>query len=404
MPEHEKQIFSPLPESTGIRPQQIMVKAVIARGGNSRGVYLLRSQLPADPALRDKIILAIFGSPDIREIDGLGGATVLTSKVAILGPSTRPDADIDYTFGQVSINEAHVDYSGNCGNISAGVGPVAIHLGLIDKKEPITSVRMHLTNFNRILKADVPVMNDEVLVEGDYQVAGVPGTGAKIELDFCDSGGASTGKILPTGNAKDTIKIDGIGDLDVSIVDAGNPIVFVRASSIGLKGTESPNEIKKLPDKLSVLEKIRSVAAQKLGFVDDWRKATEDSPFIPFVVFLSAPQNYISFTTKQVVSADSIDIVARQMLEQNMHEAYAGTAAVCTGTAARIPGTLVNDLISKSICATELIRIGNPSGIFPINTVVEANGGSIHLIKASFGRTARIIMEGYVYVRKSLLI
>ena len=199
--------------------QQIMVKAVIARGGNSRGVYLLRSQLPAGTALRDKIILAIFGSPDIREIDGLGGATVLTSKVAILGPPTRPDADIDYTFGQVSIDEAHVDYSGNCGNISAGAGPVGIHLGLIDKKEPLTSVRMHLTNFNRILKADIPVMNDEVVIEGDYQVAGVPGTGARIELDFCDSAGAATGKILPTGNAKDTINIDGIGDLDVSIID-----------------------------------------------------------------------------------------------------------------------------------------------------------------------------------------
>ncbi len=384
--------------------QQIMVKAVIARGGNSRGVYLLRSQLPADTALRDKIILAIFGSPDIREIDGMGGANVLTSKVAILGPPTRPDADIDYTFGQVSLNEAHVDYSGNCGNISAGVGPVGIHLGLIDKKEPFTSVRMHLTNFNRILRAEIPVTNDEVVIEGDYQIAGVPGTGARIELDFCDSAGAATGKILPTGNAKDTIKIDGIGDLDVSIIDAGNPIVFVKACSIGLKGTEAPDEIKNLPDKLSVLEKIRSVAAQRIGFVDDWRKATEDSPFIPFVVFLSEPQTYVSFTTKQVISADSIDIAARQMLEQNMHEAYAGTAAVCTGTAARIPGTLVNDLVSKSIYTTELIRIGNPSGVFPINTVVKSNGDDIRLIKASFGRTARIIMEGFVYVRKSLLI
>jgi 2-methylaconitate cis-trans-isomerase PrpF len=155
---------------------------------------------------------------------------------------------------------------------------------------------------------------------------------------------------------------------------------------------------------LSVLEKIRSVAAQRIGFVDDWRKATEDSPFIPFVVFLSEPQTYVSFTTKQVISADSIDIAARQMLEQNMHEAYAGTAAVCTGTAARIPGTLVNDLVSKSIYTTELIRIGNPSGVFPINTVVKSSGDDIRLIKASFGRTARIIMEGFVYVRKSLLI
>ncbi len=263
---------------------------------------------------------------------------------------------------------------------------------------------MHLTNFNCILKADIPVRNDEVVVEGAYQVAGVPGTGARIELDFCDSAGAATGKILPTGNAKDTFNIDGIGNLDVSIIDSGNPIVFVKASSIGLKGTESPNEIKDLPDKLSVLETIRSVAAQRIGFVDDWRKATEASPFIPFVVFLSEPQNYTSFTTKQVISADSIDIVARQMLEQNMHEAYAGTAAVCTGTGARIPGTLVNDLVSKSIFTTELIRIGNPSGVFPINTVVESNGDDVHLVKASFGRTARIIMDGYVYVRKSLLI
>ena len=177
----------------------------------------------------------------------------------------------------------------------------------------------------------------------------------------------------------------------------------MRANSIGLKGTEGPNEIRDLPEKLTVLEKIRSVAAQRIGFVDDWRKATEDSPFIPFVVFLSEPQNYVSFTTKQVISADSIDIVARQMLEQNMHEAYAGTAGVY-GYCGPYSGTLVNDLISKSIFKTELVRIGNPSGVFPINTVVESNGDNIRLIKASFGRTARIIMDGYVYVRKSLLI
>lgn len=383
--------------------QQSMFRVVIARGGNSKGIYIPRSQLPADPVLRDKIILAIFGSPDIRQIDGLGGADVLTSKLAIIGPPSRSDADIDYTFGQVSLDEPHVDYSGNCGNISGGVGPVAIHLGLLDKKEPITHVRMHLTSFNRILKAEVPVKDDEVLIEGDYEIAGVPGSGACIELDFADSAGAATGKILPTGQTKESIPIEGLGDVEVSIVDAGNPIVFINAESVGLSGIESPLELEKMPEKMVLLEKIRSVAAEKIGFVKDWRDATEKTPFIPFVVFLTEPVDYRSFTSGLEISADSVDIVARQILEQNMHEAYAGTAAVCTGTAARIPGTIVNELVSNSIKQTETVRIGSPSGVFPIKTIVKNDNNEPHLIKASFGRTARIIMDGHVHVRNKLI-
>ena len=373
----------------------------IVRGGTSKGVFLMRNELPADPVLRDKVILAVYGSPDVRQIDGLGGSDLLTSKCAIIGPATRPDADVDYTFGQVGILLPKVEYVTTCGNISSGVGPYAIYHNLIAKKEPITTVRIHITNNNRILIAEVPVTDGELAIEGDYKIHGCPGTGAKITIDFSDTGGIVTNKVLPTGKPKDTLKVEGIGEIEVSIVDAGNPTVFIHAPTVGLKGTESPMEIDGNPDLLERLEKIRSVVAEKLGFVSDWRKATVESQFLPFVVIVNAPEDYVDFTTGNVVRKDSFDVLGRMLFNQMMHKTYPGTGTVCTGTAARIPGTIVHDLTTKT--GAKEVRIGHPAGIITIDVAVDMQGETPVLTRAAIGRTARIIMDGYVFVRKSLI-
>jgi methylitaconate Delta-isomerase len=247
---------------------QLQVPCVFMRGGTSRGAYLWAQDLPTDPDERDRLILAIYGSPDARQIDGLGGADPLTSKVAILGPSSRPDADVDYTFGQVGINSASIDYQPNCGNISAGVGPYAIERGLVPAVSPVTRVRIYNTNTRKVIVAEVPVRDGRVEVEGDCTIDGVPGTGARILLDFLDSGGAATGRLLPTVRPRDTVSLAG-RDYTVSLVDAANPYVFVRAESVGLVGTELAERVNSDPELLTLLENIRGSAAKLYGFVDD---------------------------------------------------------------------------------------------------------------------------------------
>ncbi len=384
--------------------QQERFRCTIIRGGTSKGIYIMRNELPRDPEIRDRVILAIFGSPDVRQVDGLAGADLLTSKLAIIGSPTRPDADVDYTFGQVGILLPKVDYSGNCGNISAGVGPFAIYQGLVDTKEPTTIVRIHNTNTNKILKAEVPVEGGELAVEGDCKIDGCPGTGARIKLDFSDTAGAVTNKMLPTGNPKDRLKVEGIGEVVVSLVDAANPVVFINAGTVGLKGTETPMEIDGDLNLLERIEKIRSVAAERLGFVDDWRKATTESQFLPLVAIVNSPEDFIDFTTGKVVKKESFDILARMLFNQKMHKTYAGTGTICTGTAARILGTIVNDLATKSGGETKEFRIGHPAGIISVEVDVKLEGNKLVLNRAAISRTARIIMDGYVFVRKSLYI
>jgi len=383
--------------------EQERVRCTIMRGGTSKGIFLKRNDLPKDPELRDRMILAIFGSPDIRQINGLGGSDLLTSKLAIIGPPTHPNADVDYTFGQVGITQAKVDYYGNCGNISSAVGPYAIYQGMVEPAEPLTTVRIHLTNSKQVLVAQVPVKDGEPAIEGDYHIDGCPGTGAKISLDFSGTGGAFTNKILPTGNVKDTLKVEGLGDVVVSIVDAANTCVFVHAQYLGIKGTENPFEIDGNPVLLENLEKIRSAAAQKIGFVKDWRDATKQSQMLPFMVMVNSPKPYIDYTTEKLIGADSYDLLARLLYNQRMHKAYPLTGTVCTGVAAKITGSVVYELASKSTVAREDFRIGHPAGIITIEVDVKMENGEPLLKKAAIGRTARIMMEGYVFVRKSIM-
>ena len=300
---------------------QELIRCCIMRGGTSKAIFLLRNDLPRDEKLRDKLIMRIFGAPDVREIDGLGGADALTSKLAIIGPSTREGCDIDYLFGQVNMVEPMIDYVGNCGNISSAVGPFAIDEGFVDPVEPVTKVRIHQVNTDRVIIAEVPVKGKKAEVEGDHSILGVPGTGAKIVLDFADSAGSITGKLLPTGNVTDILHIPDEGDIGVSLVDAANPLVFVRASDMGLKGDETPQAIDADARLLARIEKIRSVAAEKIGVVDDWRKATHERPYVPFFAICAPPVSYKNWTTGKTVSADAIDLSVRLLFMQKMHKA-----------------------------------------------------------------------------------
>ena len=371
------------------------IPCVIMRGGTSKAVFLLENDLPSDPQVRDRVILSIFGSPDSRQIDGLGGADPLTSKLAILARSSRADADVDYTFGQVDIHTPFVDYSSNCGNISSGVGPFAIAQGLVKAVEPVTVVRIYNTNTDSVFQAEVPVVNGKPAVLGDYKIHGVPGTGAHIGLNLAGTVGAKTGKLLPTGNPTDVITVEGFGPLTASMVDAGSPMVFVRASDLGLTGTETPAQVDSNPKLLELLETIRCIAAEQMGIASR-AEARQRVRAVPMVAFVAPPQPYKSHIDGTQIAADEIDFVARDMFMQIMHKTYSGTATVCTGCAAVTPGTLVYALRGQR--ESGLVRIGHPGGIITCDTTVE-NG---NITRAVFGRTARRIMEGYVYVPREI--
>ena len=377
------------------------IPCVIQRGGTSKGIYFHEKDLPENPQLREKVILSVFGSPDIRQIDGLGGADPLTSKVAIIGPSKRADADVNYTMGQVSINEAFVDLRGNCGNISSGVGPFAIDEGLVEVSEPQTIVRIYNTNTKKILKAYVATSQGKAKYTGDYAIDGVPGRGSKILLDYSETCGTLGRGVLPTGNPIDIISFPDIGKTEVSIVDAGNPFCFFKAESLGFSGTEGPMDAKVIQT-LGSMELIRGTVSKYLGLVTDAARARFESPTWPLLIFVNEPTGYTSFTDGARIESDDIDLVARSYFMEVMHKTYPGTGAVCTAVAAMIDGTIVNRVCSKKAKEAKIVSIGHPSGIVPVEVDVEntSQGPKVRLV--AFGRTSRRIMEGFVYVPESL--
>jgi 2-methylaconitate cis-trans-isomerase PrpF len=377
------------------------IPCVIQRGGTSKGIYLHEKDLPADPELRRKVVLAIFGSPDKRQIDGLGGADPLTSKVAIISPSKRKDADVDYTFGAIDINEPIVDFSSNCGNISSGVGPFAIDEGLVQARDPETVVRIYNTNTDKILKAYVSTPKGKTQYLGDYAIDGVPGTSAKILLDFSGTEGSATGKLLPTGNTVDVVSIPSIGRVEMSIVDAGNPGCFVRPEVLNLSGTEGPLD-PKIIDSLDKIELIRGTAAKMIGLVKDAAKARIEKPSVPFLAFVCEPRTYTSYSDGSTIDAGEIDFVIRAFYMQEMHKTIGGTMTVCTGAAAMIEGTIVNAVCSPRAHQTKTVLMGHPCGAISIEASVARDADGFHLTLAAFGRTSRRIMEGFVYVPESL--
>ncbi len=369
----------------------------IMRGGTSRGVYILESDLPADRGQWDALLLRLMGSPDKKQIDGLGGAQSVTSKVAIIKRSDRPDADVDYTFAQVSVDKPLVSYKGNCGNISSGVGPFAIEKGLVEAADGMTTVRIFNTNTGKIIAADVQTPGGQVAYSGGFAIAGVPGTASPVKLKFVEPAGTLGHGLLPTRNAVDTLEVPGFGPVQVSIVDAANPLVFVRAADLGLRGDELPAELDNDAEKLDLLEKVRGLAAVKLGLIEDYTRSAWDTPGIPKMTFVSPAGAYTAADGKEI-SKENIDLLSRMMSMQKTHPSYAMTGAMCTAAAAVVPGSIVQQVLAAGT-DTQFIRIGHPAGILECG-VDYREDGTVPVIDDTFGfRTANLLLEGTAYIR-----
>ena len=377
--------------------ETLKLPVTIMRGGTSKGVYILQSDLPKNKDEWEPILLRLMGSPDKKQIDGLGGSQSVTSKVAILQKSDRPDADVDYTFAQVSVDKPLVSYKGNCGNISSGVGPFAIEKGLVEAKDGMTSVRIFNTNTQKIIVSDVQTPGGKVEYSGDFYIAGVPGTASPIKLKFVEPAGTLGNGLLPTGNAVDTLDIPDFGPVQVSIVDAANPLVFVRAKDLGLRGDELPDELDADPAKLELLEKVRGMAAVKLGLIEDYTRSAWDTPGIPKMTFVSESGGYTAANGKEIKRED-IDLLSRMMSMQKTHPSYAMTGAMCTAAAAVVPGSIVQQVLAPST-DTQFIRIGHPGGILECGVDFRENG-TVPTIDDTFGfRTANLLLEGTAIIR-----
>lgn len=369
------------------------------RGGTSKGVYLMLNDLPSDQQARDRVILAIYGSPDIRQINGMGGADPLTSKVAMIAKSERVGVDVDYTFGYVGIDKAEVDYDGNCGNISSGVGPFAIMTGLVAAQEPFTKVRIYNTNTNKVIEAQVPVKDGEPITRGDYVIAGVPGSGARIELNFPDSAGSKTGKLLPTGNAVDEITLKNGKKIKASLVDAANPAIFVKACDLGFSGTELPDDAQANPEIIEMMEDVRTTGAVLMGLA---KSKDSVGAAVPKMAFVAEAQDYLSAEGKQI-EAQEVDLLARTLALSVMHKTYAVTGGICLATAALIEGTVVNEVLSERAKKSGEVLIGHPAGVLEVFVDISQKDKEWQLHKAGVCRTAKPIMRGEVYVPAELM-
>lgn len=370
------------------------IPVAIYRCGTSKGIFIRKENLPKDELLRDKVILAIFGSPDKRQIDGLGGAEILTSKLAVIGPSTVPDADVDYLFGQVAIDSPYISYSGMCGNISAGVAPYAIEEGLVAPVEPVTKVRVHSVNLDRIFVVEVPVQDGYPVVSGNYVVPGVPGTGAKLNIDMSGMAGSFGRGILPTGNVKDSFFVDGVGTVTGSLVDVTNPCFFIKAEDLDLKG----DEVKRSDFKTGKLEQLESIRKMVFKILN---KPYDEKDAVPFIAFVHEPMDYIDHLTGKKICKEDVDFLSRLYMLGGIHQTYAGSISCCTGAAAVIPGTVVNEVCRKK--SSNEVLIGHPAGIIDVEAECRNEEGNLVIDRLTYARTARRIMDGTCYVRKSVL-
>jgi 2-methylaconitate isomerase len=381
---------------------QRRIRAAFVRGGTSRALVFRREELPAPDAERDRIFLAALGSPDPsgRQLDGMGGGISSLSKVAIVGPPSRADADVDYTFGQVEVTRAFVDYRGNCGNISSAIGPFAIDEGVVPAREPETLVRIHNTNTGKLIHALVPVVGGQAAVRGEFALPGVAGTGARLVLEFLDPGGAVTGRLLPTGHAREIVDVPGLGPVSASLVDATNPVVFVRAKDLGLEGTERPDLLDGKGGLARYLEAIRGAAAERMGLVADPAEAATRSPAVPKIAVVAPPAPFEALDGTRVPAA-AVDLVARVVSMGKVHRAFALTAAMCLAVAARIDGTIVHEAAADAVPvpAGHDVRLGHPSGVLPVAARVTHDPGTPPVAESvTVYRTARRLMDGFVLV------
>jgi len=373
------------------------------RGGTSKGVFFREDWLPADKALRDRLLLRVIGSPDPygQQIDGMGGATSSTSKVVIVGPSSQSDCDVDYRFGQVAIDRPVVDWSGNCGNLTSAVGPFAIAQGLVDApRDGIATVRIWQANINARIVAHVPMRDGAVVEEGDFELDGVTFPAAEVKIEFLDPSGEGDdeGGMFPTGNASDLLDVPGVGPVELTMINAGNPAIFVDAATLGLNGNELQADVNGNAELLKKAEAIRSSAAVRMGLARSAEEATTLRPHTPKLAFVARPLGYVSSSGK-AIDTSSIDINARIFSMGKLHHAMTGTGAVAIAVAAAIPGTLVNRLVST---AAGSVRFGHPSGSLQVGAEAQQTDGVWTVTKAVMSRSARRLMEGSVLVPSSV--
>ena len=381
--------------------RQLKIPATFMRGGTSNAIVFNAKDLPRDRALWDEIFLAAIGSPDPygRQLDGMGGGISSLSKVCVVGPSSRPDADIDYTFAQVQVKEAKVDYGANCGNMSSAVGPFAIDEGIVKVSGREALVRVHNTNTKKIIHSRFAIDDGVSAVDGDLAIPGVAGTGSPVKLEFRDPGGATTGKLLPTGNAFDTLDVPGVGRIKVSMVDAANACVFVNAADLGLTGTEMPDALDTAQDVLQKLGAIRVAASVAMGIAKNPEEAAANKA-VPFVGFVSGPQG-AKLLTGATITAEDIDLTGRMLSNGQPHRALPLTASLCMAVAARIKGSVVFDAARPTNDPESPLRIAMPSGILTVAASVRQVNGQWHAEQGAFYRTQRRMFDGYVYVRAS---
>ena len=387
-------------------PAQIRIPATYMRGGTSKGVFFKVSDLPERAqtvgSARDQLLLRVIGSPDPygKQIDGMGAATSSTSKTVLLEKSQVPEHDVDYLFGQVSIDKAFVDWSGNCGNLTAAVGSFAISNGLIDAsripENGLCTVRIWQKNIQKTIIAHVPITNGEVQETGDFELDGVTFPAAEVQIEFLDPAddGEEGGAMFPTGNVIDQLDVPDIGSFKATFINAGIPTIFLNASDIGYTGAELQDDINADPVALAKFEKIRAYGAVKMGLMSDISEA-EQRQHTPKIAFVAPPKTYVSSSGKAVNNAD-VDLLVRALSMGKLHHAMMGTAAVAIGTAAAIPGTLVN--IAAGGGEREAVRFGHPSGTLRVGAQAIFENEQWQVKKAIMSRSARVLMEGWVRV------
>jgi hypothetical protein len=372
-------------------PLQGHVDGRLIRGGTSKGFFVTPAAFPdVEGDLRDTLLLEMFGSPDPLQIDGIGGSISSTSKFMLVERSDRDGIDVDYTFGQVAVNQPAVDWSGNCGNLTSAIGTYALKEELAPVDGDPTTVTLYNTNTSTRIEQSIPIEEGVPTPYGDYAIDGVPGTGARVDSKFFDPAGGVFGSLTPTGNFRETIAVEG-DEYEVSLVDATNPCVFVRADDLGLSGTELPSEISERDGVLNTLELIRGTVCERLDLVDDARDARSERPTIPFVAFVSEPQSYENSLGGHVDAAE-IDVTARVITTQTPHHAYAMTGAMCLAAAAQLKETIPNEVSRET---TESVTIGHPKG--KITVGVEASETAIESV--TVGRTVRELVRGSVSYR-----
>ena len=386
---------------------QIKVPATYMRGGTSKGVFFRLQDLPKDAqvpgAARDAFLMRVIGSPDPygKQTDGMGAATSSTSKTVILSTSTRPDHDIDYLFGQVSIDKPFIDWSGNCGNLSSAVGPFAISNGLIDAsripKNGIVTVRVWQANIGKTIIAHVPMTNGAVQETGDFELDGVTFPAAEVQLEFMDPAAeeeGAGGSMFPTGNLIDDLEVPGVGTLKATMINAGIPTIFVDAAAVGCTGTELQDDINGDPEKLAMFEKIRAYGALRMGLIKNLDEAAKRQ-HTPKVAFVAKPIDYVSSSGKAVAASD-VNVLVRALSMGKLHHAMMGTVAVSISAAAAIPGTTVN--LAAGGGKRDAVRFGHPSGALRVGAEAAMVDGEWKVTKAIMSRSARVLMEGWVRV------